>query len=79
MSFIRQYLISARKKAKMSQAEAAKKLGMSQNHLSNIEQGHRQHDIGVHLLWDLSKLYRVPFQYFFYGRTKKGDKSDEYE
>lgn len=39
MNFIRQYLISARKKAKMSQAETAKKLGMSQNHLSNIEQG----------------------------------------
>ena len=56
---MRQYLIDARNKKGLTQVEAASKLFMSQNYLSNLETGKRQKSLSVATLKAFSKVYRI--------------------
>ena len=57
---MRQYLIDARNKKGLTQVEAASKLFMSQNYLSNLETGKRQKSLSVETLKAFSKVYQIP-------------------
>ena len=57
---MRQYLIDARNKKGLTQVEAASKLFMSQNYLSNLETGKRQKSLSVATLNAFSKVYQIP-------------------
>lgn len=57
---MRQYLIDARNKKGLTQVEAASKLFMSQNYLSNLETGKRQKSLSVATLKAFSKVYQIP-------------------
>ena len=57
---MRQYLIDARNKKGLTQVEAASKLFMSQNYLSNLETGKRQKSLSVATLNAFSKVYQMP-------------------
>lgn len=57
---MRQYLIDARNKKGLTQVEAASKLFMSQNYLSNLETGKRQKSLSVATLMAFSKVYQIP-------------------
>lgn len=55
----REYLAEQREKRGLTQAQAAKEMGISQNHLSNIETGVRQSEIKLNTLVRMAKCYRV--------------------
>lgn len=56
---IREYLISLRKKQNLTQQSVAKKLLISQNYLSLIEQGSRQSDLKLSTLKSLARVYGI--------------------
>lgn len=56
---MREYLRKIRKRAGFTQTQAAKDMGISQNHLSNIETGVRQSEIKLNTLVRMAKCYRV--------------------
>ena len=56
---MREYLRKIRKRAGFTQTQAAKEMGISQNHLSNIETGVRQSEIKLNTLVRMAKCYRV--------------------
>lgn len=56
---IREYLISLRKKQNLTQQSVAKKLLISQNYLSLIEQGSRQTDLKLSTLKGLARVYGI--------------------
>ena len=71
---MRQYLIDARNKKGLTQVEAASKLFMSQNYLSNLETGKRQKSLSVANLKAFSKVYQIPLpdliaSEYAYGNT----------
>lgn len=55
-------LLTARLEAKLSQIEAAQKLGKSQSYISKVESGQRLIDIVE--LKQFSALYNKPINYF---------------
>lgn len=56
---MRSYLIEQREKRGLTQTQAAKEMGISQNYLSNIETGVRQSEIKLNTLVRMAKCYRV--------------------
>lgn len=67
---MREYLIQARTKAGLTQAQAAKKLLISQNYLSDIETGKRQKDLKLNVLKGCAKTYRIPLDALIRGESE---------
>ena len=57
---MREYLRQLRKKAKMTQEDVAKKLGMVESSYSMIEAGKRQKDLNISLVQSFSEIFDVP-------------------
>lgn len=57
---MRKYLKEARANLNLSQNDVAKKLGISANYYSCIENGERQADMKTSLLIDLSGILKIP-------------------
>ena len=57
---MRKYLKDARLNLGMSQSDVAKKLGISANYYSCIENGERQSDMKASMLIDLSAILKIP-------------------
>lgn len=74
---MREYLIQARTKAGLNQAQAAKKLLISQNYLSNIETGKRQKDMKLTVLKGCAKVYEVPLDTLIYGESEYQERKEE--
>lgn len=67
---MREYLIQARTKAGLTQAQAAKKLLISQNYLSDIETGKRQKDLKLNVLKGCAKTYGVSLDALIRGESE---------
>lgn len=67
---MREYLRKIRKRAGFTQAQAAAKLRISQNHLSNIETGARQSEIKLSTLMYMAKCYGVPLMALIKAETE---------
>lgn len=67
---MREYLRKIRKRAGFTQTQAATKLRISQNHLSNIEKGVRQSEIKLSTLMCLAKCYGVPLTALIKAETE---------
>ena len=67
---MREYLIQARTKAGLTQAQAAKKLLISQNYLSDIETGKRQKDLELNVLKGCAKTYGIPLDALIRGESE---------
>lgn len=67
---MREYLIQARAKAGLTQTQAAKKLLISQNYLSDIETGKRQKDLKLNVLKGCAKIYEVPLDTLIFGESE---------
>ncbi len=67
---MRVYLIQARTKAGLTQAQAAKKLLISQNYLSDIETGKRQKDLKLNVLKGCAKTYGIPLDALIRGESE---------
>lgn len=52
----------------------AEQLGISWQHLSNIEKGRRR--ITLETLIQIQTIFQVPFEYLIYGETDRNDTSD---
>lgn len=74
---MREYLIRARTKAGLTQAQAAKKLLISQNYLSDIETGKRQKDLKLNVLKGCAKVYEVPLETLIYGESEYQERKEE--
>lgn len=74
---MREYLIRARTKAGLTQAQAAKKLLISQNYLSDIESGKRQKDLKLNVLKGCAKVYEVPLDTLIYGESEYQERKEE--
>ncbi len=74
---MREYLIRARTKAGLTQAQAAKKLLISQNYLSDIETGKRQKDLKLNVLKGCAKVYEVPLDTLIYGESEYQERKEE--
>ncbi len=61
-------LIQARIEAGLRQEDVAKKLGVTQSHISDIESGQRR--IDLILLGALSKIYKSPFLFLVSSKIK---------
>lgn len=59
---MRKYLVDARVRVGLTQREAAHKLLISQNYLSDIERNIRQHDLKLSALKGFSRVYQVPLK-----------------
>jgi len=75
---MRKYLKEARTKLGLSQGNVAKKLGISANYYSCIENGERQEDMKTSLLIDLSGILKIPISKMLkyekeYRAQKKGE------
>ncbi|MEG1426680.1 MAG: helix-turn-helix transcriptional regulator [Oscillospiraceae bacterium] len=57
---MRVYLKDLRAREKLTQADLAKKIGMTQQNYSLIEKGQRQIDMGIHLLSKLADIFNIP-------------------
>ena len=57
---MRKYLIEARVRAGLTQRDAAHKLLISQNYLSDIERNTRQQDLKLSVLKGFSRVYQIP-------------------
>lgn len=64
---MRDYLIQARIKAGLTQHEAAHKLLISQNYLSDIERSTRQQDLKLSILKGFSRVYQIPIEELIKG------------
>jgi len=73
---LREYLIRARTKAGLTQAQAAKKLLISQNYLSDIETGKRQKDLKLNVLKGCAKVYEVPLDTLIYGESEYQERKE---
>lgn len=73
---MREYLIQARTKAGLNQAQAAKKLLISQNYLSNIETGKRQKDMKLTVLKGCAKTYGVSLDTLIYGESEYQERKE---
>lgn len=73
---MRKYLIRARTKAGLTQAQAAKKLLISQNYLSDIETGKRQKDLKLNVLKGCAKVYEVPLDTLIYGESEYQERKE---
>lgn len=60
---LREYLRELRKKADMSQAAVAEKLGISQNYYSTIETGDRQKNIDLSIVVRLAEIFGVSVEW----------------
>lgn len=67
---MREYLRKIRKRAGFTQTQAAAKLRISQNHLSNIETGARQSEIKLSTLMYMAKCYGVPLNALIKAETE---------
>ena len=67
---MREYLRKIRKRAGFTQTQAATKLRISQNYLSNIEKGARQSEIKLSTLMCLAKCYDVPLTALIKAETE---------
>lgn len=67
---MREYLRKIRKRAGFTQTQAATKLRISQNHLSNIETGARQSEIKLNTLMCMAKCYDVPLNSLIAAETE---------
>lgn len=67
---MRNYLIQARVQAGLTQAQAAKKLLISQNYLSDIETGKRQKDLRLNVLKGCAKIYGIALEDLIYGESE---------
>lgn len=67
---MREYLIQARTKAGLTQAQVAKKLLISQNYLSDIETGKRQKDLKLNVLKGCAKTYGVSLDALIRGESE---------
>lgn len=67
---MREYLIQARTKTGLTQAQAAKKLLISQNYLSDIETGKRQKDLKLNVLKGCAKTYGVSLDALIRGESE---------
>lgn len=74
---MREYLIRARTKAGLTQAQAAKKLLISQNYLSDIETGKRQKDLKLNVLKGCAKVYEIPLDTLIYGESEYQERKEE--
>lgn len=74
---MREYLIQARAKAGLTQTQAAKKLLISQNYLSDIETGKRQKDLKLNVLKGCAKIYEVPLDTLIFGESEYQKKREE--
>lgn len=73
---MREYLIRARTKAGLTQAQAAKNLLISQNYLSDIETGKRQKDLKLNVLKGCAKVYEVPLDTLIYGESEYQERKE---
>lgn len=67
---MREYLRKIRKRAGFTQTQAATKLRISQNHLSNIETGARQSEIKLRTLMCMAECYDVPLNSLIAAETE---------
>ena len=67
---MREYLRKIRKRAGFTQTQAATKLRISQNHLSNIEKGVRQSEIKLRTLMCMAECYDVPLNSLIAAETE---------
>lgn len=67
---MREYLRKIRKRAGFTQTQAATKLRISQNYLSNIEKGARQSEIKLSTLMCMAKCYGVPLTSLIKAETE---------
>lgn len=67
---MREYLRKIRKRAGFTQTQAATKLRISQNYLSNIEKGARQSEIKLSTLMCMAKCYGVPLTALIKAETE---------
>lgn len=74
---MREYLIRARTEAGLTQAQAAKKLLISQNYLSDIETGKRQKDLKLNVLKGCAKVYEVPLDTLICGESEYQERKEE--
>lgn len=56
---MREYLLSMRISRGMTQKEVSSKLRISESYYNLIENGNRQKDMSVYLLYGLSKVFKV--------------------
>ena len=73
---MREYLIQARTKAGLTQAQAAKKLLISQNYLSDIETGKRQKDLKLNVLKGCAKTYGVSLDTLIRGESEYQERKE---
>lgn len=73
---MREYLIQARTKAGLTQAQAAKKLLISQNYLSDIETGKRQKDLKLNVLKGCAKTYGVSLDTLICGESEYQERKE---
>lgn len=57
---MRKYLKNAREKLGFTQADVAKRLGISTNYYCDIENGNRQSEMKAPLLIELSTILKIP-------------------
>ena len=56
-------IVQKRRELRISQKQLAEKLSISNNHLSNIENG--KYPINIKTLYKLAEFYKVDMKYFF--------------
>lgn len=61
---MRAYLKNLRKQHRLTQAELAAKIGMTQQNYSLIEKGERQTDMGINLAVKLADILELPVAEF---------------
>ena len=74
---MRDWLERARTEKGLTQAETAKKLGISENYYFRIEKGERQKKMDITLAAKLSVILDVPLEDIFAYESEKGDEDAE--
>lgn len=70
---MRKYLKDAREKLGLTQADVAKRIGISTNYYCDIENGNRQSEMKASLLIELSTILKIPISDMLKEEKRKED------
>lgn len=56
----REYLVKLRDENNLTQKDVSLKLGISESYYNLIERGERKKDMSIELLYDLSRIFKIP-------------------